>query len=343
MLSSTFTVTRAGDGNITVESSNTGVATASLSGTTVTVTHVNKTTGNATITVKVAEGTNYKAPANATCSVECKFVSTTLNDNTWAIIGSVGQAGQGANYWAVGDCKAVSVSGTVGTLSVSGTYYVYILGFNHNGSTGIDFGTFKTAASGGTDVCLVDSGYGSGYTSGTKYFNMNHSANTNSGGWKGCDLRYDVLGSTNTDNGDAGTTTATNPVSGTLMAALPSDLRAVMRPMTIYTDNTGGGSNTASYVTTSVDYLPLLAEYEIFGTRSYANSAEQNYQAQYTYYSIGNSKVKYRHSATTSAAYWWERSPSCINGAYFCRVDTAGGANAGNARGSFGLAPAFRV
>lgn len=342
-LSSTFTVTRAGNGTITVESSNTSVAKASLSGTTVTVTHVNQTTGNATITVKVAESTNYKAPANATCSVACKFVSTTLNDNTWAIIGSVGQAGQGANYWAVGDCKAVSVSGTVGTLSVSGTYYVYILDFNHNGSTGIDFGTFKTAASGGTDICLIDVGYGNNYTNGTKYFNMNHSSNTNSGGWKGCDLRYDVLGSTNTDNGDAGTTTATSPVSGTLMAALPSDLRAVMRPMTIYTDNTGGGSNTASYVTTSVDYLPLLAEYEIFGTRSYANSAEQNYQKQYAYYSAGNSKVKYRHSSTGSTAVWWVRSPYYYDYYYFCLVNLYGSANNSYASSSHGLAPAFMV
>lgn len=68
------------------------------------------------------------------------------------------------------------------------------------------------------------------------------------------------------------------------MAALPSDLRAVMQPMTIYTDNTGGGSDNASYVTKTTDYLPLLAEYEIFGTRTYANSAEKNYQAQYAYY-----------------------------------------------------------
>ena len=78
---------------------------------------------------------------------------------------------------------------------------------------------------------------------------MNHSSNTNAGGWKGCDLRYDVLGSTNTNDGDATATTATNPVANTLMAALPSDLRAVMQPMTIYTDNTGGGSDNASYVT----------------------------------------------------------------------------------------------
>ena len=127
------------------------------------------------------------------------------------------------------------------------------------------------------------------------------------------------------------------------MAALPSDLRAVMQPMTIYTDNTGGGSDNASYVTKTTDYLPLLAEYEIFGTRSYANSAEKNYQAQYAYYSAGNSKVKYRHSATSSTAWWWERSPYSANGTIFCIVNTNGNANYIAARYSFGVAPAFRV
>lgn len=95
--------------------------------------------------------------------------------------------------------------GTVGTQAVNGTYYAYIIGFNHNSSkegNGITFGTFKTALSGGTDICLVDGNYNGYSTNGTKYFNMNHSSNTNAGGWKGCDLRYDVLGSTNTNDGD---------------------------------------------------------------------------------------------------------------------------------------------
>ena len=127
------------------------------------------------------------------------------------------------------------------------------------------------------------------------------------------------------------------------MAALPSALRAVMKPMTIYTDNTAGGSDTASYVTKSVDYLPLLAEFEIFGSRSYANSAEKNYQKQYDYYKAGNSKIKYRHNSTSSTAAWWERSPYYYNSTSFCFVYTNGGANSGYARYSFGLAPAFRV
>ena len=346
MLTDTFTIGGNHDGTVSVVSNNTGIATVSRSGNTVTVSHVNKTTGSTTITVSCTAGTNYTAPANKTVNVEAKFVSAVLNENDWSVIRDVSDASEGSNYWAVGDRKAVTVNGTVGTQAINGTYYVYILGFNHNSSregTGITFGTFKTALSGGTDICLIDSHYNDYSTGGQKWFNMNHSSNTNSGGWKGCDLRYDVLGSTNTNNGDATSTTATSPVSGTLMAALPSALRAVMKPMNIYTDNTGGGSNTASYVTKTVDYLPLLAEFEIFGTRSYANSAEQNYQAQYQYYKNGNSKVKYRHSATSSTAYWWERSPYYYYSSYFCYVYTYGYANGSYARSSFGLAPAFRV
>lgn len=339
-----ITVTRAGDGTITATSNNQGVATVSVSGNTVTVNNVNQSNGSAVITIKVAAGTNHTAPSDKTCNVTASFISKTLNDNEWSAISSVSSTG--ANYWAVGDRKAVAINGTVGTKAINATYYVYILGFNHNSSregNGITFGGFKTALSGGTDICLVDDNYNSYSTGGQKWFNMNHSANTNSGGWKGCDLRYDVLGSTNTNNGDATATTATSPVSGTLMAALPSALRAVMKPMNIYTDNTGGGSDTASYVTKSVDYLPLLAEYEIFGTRSYANSAEQNYQQQYQYYKNGNSRVKYRHTATSSAAFWWERSP-CYNGSTnFCDVRTNGSANTSSARFSLGLAPAFRI
>lgn len=128
------------------------------------------------------------------------------------------------------------------------------------------------------------------------------------------------------------------------MAALPADLRAVMKPITKYTDNKGNSSDVAANVTSSLDYLPLLAEQEIFGgNRTYSNQYEKNSQVQYAYYSAGNSKVKYRHSATGSTAYWWERSPFYGSDGYFCCVYTGGGANFDNAWGSCGLAPAFMV
>ena len=361
-LTAEVTVTRPGDGAITASSSNTGVATVSVSGNKVTIKHVNQTTGTATITIKVAAGTNHTAPADKTVAVTAQFMPTkkALNDQTWAEIRQVSDAGQGSSYWSVGDRKAVLVNGTVGTLAVNQTLYVYILGFNHNSAkegNGIQFGTFKTALSGGTDVCLVDGSYNSYKTDGSKIFNMNHWGNYNYGGWKACDLRYDILGSTNkapvnygkaratSDTGyDAPTNTATSPVANTLMAALPADLRAVMKPITKYTDNKGNSSDVAANVTSSLDYLPLLAEQEIFGgNRTYSNQYEKNSQVQYAYYSAGNSKVKYRHSATGSTAYWWERSPFYGYGNYFCVVYTNGDADISDARYSFGLAPAFMV
>lgn len=284
----------------------------------------------------------------------------TLNSNSWAKIREISDAGTGKNYWSVGDCKAVHLSGTMGTLALEETLYVYILGFDHNSDVegkGVQFGGFKTASgSSGINVCLIDSGYGSSYTSGVKYFNMQHWGYANYGGWARCDMRYDILGSTDVAplnygkkaaSGDVGydatTTCATNPVANTLMSCLPEDLRAVMKPIVKYSDNVGGGTDVKTNVTAMIDYLPLLAEFEIFGSRTYANSYEKNYQQQYSYYAAGNSKKKYRHSATGSTASWWERSP-CYNGTNsFCCVSASGGANYYRAYFSYGVAPAFLI
>ena len=72
----TFTVNRKGNGTITATSNNTGVAKIkSINQSTgiVTVESVNDTTGTAKITVKVAEGTNYKAASDTTVSVTATF------------------------------------------------------------------------------------------------------------------------------------------------------------------------------------------------------------------------------------------------------------------------------
>lgn len=326
--SRTVTVTRSGDGVITALSNNSGVATASVNGNVVTITSVNETTGNATITIKVAAGTNYTAPADKTVSVSAEFlpaVGTALNDISWEDIGRISDAGLASNYFSVGDRKAVSLSGTVGSLSLSGTYYCFILGFDHNssreGTKRIHFQFGKIALSGGTDICFIDGGYGSSYTSGS-YFNMNN-ANSNSGGWNGSRMRTTICPA--------------------FKNAMPSDLQAVLKTVTKYSDNTGGGSNTASYVTATTDTIFLLAEFEVFGIRSYANSAEQNYQAQYQYYKNGNSKVKYRHSSTGSTAVWWLRSVCADFSGFFCCVNTSGSAYTTSANRSFGFAPAFCV
>jgi hypothetical protein len=68
-----ITVTRAGDGAITASSSNSKIATVSVSGTTITISHVNKTSGSVVVTVKVAEGTNHTAPATKPIRVTANF------------------------------------------------------------------------------------------------------------------------------------------------------------------------------------------------------------------------------------------------------------------------------
>ena len=331
-MSGTISVTRAGNGAVSASSSNTNVATVSVSGTTVTVTA--KAKGTATITVKVAEGTNHTAPANRTCSVSVTLPTTSLNDNTWATIKEVSDAGQGENYWSVGDTKRITINGKVGNFTFSNLAIdAFIIGFNHNSSReGTNRIHFQIGKIGGKDVCLCDSQYGSGQ-SGNGYFNMNPN-NSNSGGWNGSYMRKTLLGNSGTPS---------SPPANSMLAALPSDLRAVMKSVTKYSDNTGGSPDNASYVTSTTDYLFLLAEFEYHGARSYANSAEKNFQLQYSYYKAGNSKVKYKHGETGTAALHWCRSVYVGSTYSFCLVDTNGSASGSGAYNSWGAAPGFTV
>ena len=306
------------------------------------------------------------SPTNVTEDMDCYAQygePISLATASWAQISEISAEGTGANYFSVGDTKPISLKGTMGTLTLDTTLHVFVLGINHNSAvegTGIQFGGFKSeAGADGKNICLVDDAYNTYKTNGTKIFNMNHWGNSNNGGWAACDMRYDILGSTDVAPSgygssktsssvgyDATATCATNPVANTLMSCLPADLRAVMKPITKYTDNVGGGSgHVEANVTASVDYLPLLGEMELFGTGgSDNNEFENTKQVQYEYFASGNSKrVKYRHSDTASTAIWWERSPHKSNNTRFCCVGTGGYADSDTARDSNGVAPAFMV
>lgn len=203
------------------------------------------------------------------------------------------------------------------------TTWVYIIGFNHNPEkegNGITFQGFKVTDN-GTDVCLVDSGYNSGKTSGT-WFNMNNNG-TNAGGWSSSHMRSAVM-----------------PL---IKAAFPAELRAVIKTSTIYTDNAGGKPQTPPELTATQDDVFLLAEYEVFGKRTYASTQESNYLKQYSYYSAGNSKVKYKHNATSAAAGWFERSPRYNTSGSFCFATPNGSDNGTSASNSLGVSPCFKV
>ena len=285
------------------------------------------------ITINVAADTNHTAPSSQTVNVSVSLVSNTLNKNSWADIKSVSDAGTGATYWNVGDYKNIQIHGTVQGMSLNGTVRAFILGFNHNsgkeGSNRIHFQIGKTTS--GTDIAFCDSKFNT--TGSSQGFRMNLS-NTNSGGWNRSYVRNTLLG-------NKGTPTA--PPANSFMAALPADLRAVMKTVTKYTDNTGNDSTTSGAVTATTDYLFFLSEFEVQGACSHANEYEQNYQAQYDYYKAGNSKVKYRHDATGTAVYHWCRSAYYSDSATFCLVTADGSAGNNRAVFSFGLAPGFCV
>lgn len=271
---------------------------------------VTATSGDQTKTETV-EVTDYSA-----YSIHISLFDEVFGNNTWESIQSAVQSGIAASYWSVGDTKAVTLNGGVVGLTFSNeTYYAFIIGFDHNqsyeGTNKLHMMLGKT--SGGTQVAFYS-------------FYMNSSA-TAAGGWNGSYMRGTIMPA--------------------FKATFPSDLKAVLGSCTKYTHNTAGGSSndTSSNVTATTETVFLLAEYEVFGARTYANSYEKNKQAQYAYFKNGNSKVFYRHSSTGTACYWWLRSPICSNTAtsIFCLVHADSTETNSSASSSYGVAPAFII
>ena len=326
--------------------------------------------------------------ASGTITVAGQTIAS-LEDTDWAVIQGVGAAGTGANYWDIGDTKTITLNGNIGDYFTASNLQlkVFIIEFNYRGDNGIYFQGFKTLD--GVDVALCDSLYGgysnivsTGATAKKPAFNMEHSLDNgnvhanceNASGWKGCDLRYDILGSVEkpsqayrssrqnrlTDGYDATEAAKTSPVANTLMAALPADLRAALAAWTIYSNNRGHETQASSAsssqrafardaISTSVDYLPLLAMNELFGdslipTWQYS-PYEREVTEQMAYYKNGNTLIKYKNNDTTTACQYWSRS---VSGAHtnmcFAGPDTTG-TNQGpsHSGGSWGIAPAFRV
>ena len=274
-------------------------------------------------TVSAVKGMMVSVPQdiNVPATMDIPLVAQELNDTSWAAIKQVSDANTGANFWSVGDCKQITMNGKVsdGLTFTNYSAWVFIIGFNHNAEregNGIAFQGFK-ATKNGTPVCLTDSGYNTTKESGT-WFNMNNST-TNIGGWQSSRMRTVVM-----------------PL---IKAAFPADLQAVIKTSTIYTAPSYGTINC----TASDDDVFLLAEYEVFGKQMFATAREPSYLKQYAYYSAGNSKVKYRHTATGSAAFWWMRSPYSGNNVDFCNVRADGSDHHTTSYFDFDVSPCFKV
>lgn len=267
-----------------------------------------------------------------TTRTELAFLDPILNNNTWEKIKQISDNGTAANYWSIGDRKEVTLDGTVGHLTLSNyVTYAFIIGFNHNqeleGNNRIHFQLAKTALSGGTDVAFCDSLCDTTVST-TGYFSMN-STPASSGGWESSQMRKNICG------------ISLSSYSGTILAVIPTALRAVLKSVTKYTNNVGG-TTSASAVTATTDYFFLLSEYEAFGTISRGNLNEKSKQAQYAYYSAGNSKVKYKYDNTSEGVNWWLRSPS-TSASFFLLATYIDNISANYSYFSAGFAPGFCV
>ena len=259
-----------------------------------------------------------------------------LNEYTWAEIRQISDANKAIEYgFKPGDTKTITISGTIGNTTVSQTVDAVIIGINHNaekeGNNRIHFLIGKSS----DNLCgMTDSYHGGDGITTAGWCSMNTSL-TNAGGWDNSYMRKTFLGNT-------GTPTA--PAANTFLAALPADLRAEMKSCIKYSDNTGEGSNPASAVTATTDYLFLLAEFEIQGDISFANTAEKNNQVQYDYFKSGNSKIAGSWGSPATAVNWWLRSANNGGNLYFCNVlfnGTVDGTGLANA--SLGVLPGFCI
>lgn len=331
--SATITVTVDSGASVALKKDGVTVQTKTSTGTAVfTVTETGTYTVEATKNGQTTSGSVNVVSGTTSYALTLSFISSTLNDNEWSIIKSVSDAGNGANYWSIGDRKEVTLNGTVGHLTLSNyTTNAFIIGFNHNqeleGVNRIHFQLAK-ALSGSTDIALCDSAYGDSVTE-TGYFSMN-SNSTTSGGWERSQMRTKICG------------TSLSNYSGTIIAVIPAALRTVLKSVTKYTNNIGR-STAADAITATTDYFFLLSEYEVFGAITSANSNESSKQAQYAYYSAGNEKIKYRHNSVITAVFWWLRSPVKNYDGGFTRVGTRGTIGEDYATTSYGFAPGFCV
>ena len=306
--SATFTVTRAGDGAITVSSSDTTVATATLSGTTVTVKSVNNKTGNVTITVKVAAGTNHNAPSNKTCAVTCSFWSFGAGtgeaaDATWfAGLKSYLASNKGSSIKTTSGSSIVGATKTVTlTSAVLGatTHTIRVIGVDQDGSNTVTWQTVNCLPT-TTAFSASDAQWDPGTDSTAKAQCINY---------------YNAFpGKASIKTVKKGTNTAYNSSS------------------IAYTDETVFIPSIHEMGLANYQYAPSTGEYT------------QNCSAAYSYYTDNNSRIKNQSDSTSTAAWYWTRSRYTNYANYVCGVYTNGAATYGNYSSTTGrLAPAFVI
>ena len=130
---------------------------------------------------------------------------------------------------------------------------------------------------------------------------------TNKGGWPACDMRRHL--------------------TEDVFPALPDDLRAVIVPRLIETDDG-----------MAEDEIWLFSEYEVFGGDWCDKDPGDK---PIPYYQKAANRVKLDSDGDTT--WWWERSPNAYTSTYFCGVSGGGSASGHAASTSRGVCFGFCI
>ncbi len=266
------------------------------------------------------EGTSYEDLSNlkAELTVQGPVVikieakeSPTLNDFSWKAIDWISQNGQAATMFKPGDTKTIHVEGRIMGVNYNADLETVILGINHN-----------TSVEKGPAIH-----FGCGRVNG-KWASLGvHQFVTGSEvGWELSYIRNTVLG---------GAGTPQDPVPNSVMAALPEDLRGVMRSCVKSTYNAFG-------VNPTTDYLWLLSEFELFGRIKNADKNEQDTQKQYAFFKTGDKHCGNVTALSTNIFHWTRsRYPSINN--WYCCVNADGGSSNKSGTNRYGMIVCFGV
>ena len=298
--SQTLSLNKLGTGNFSITTSNADKCAVSTSGSNFTLTAGKN--GGIVFHIIQEEDTNYFA-TDITCSAQ---IRRNLADFTWAQIASFTRAGTLLDYCAIGNSKDISIDATVSDVSISGTFTVNLIGYNHNASVeGNNRAHFCINKIGNAFIAFVDSYYGT---------------ETSHGGFHPYPPRY-----VNWLNSGSG-----------LLPALPSDLQAVITACTKYQSY----SPSQSYAFK----LWILDKYEIDGVSMESHAKGQARLQQYEYFKNGNGLTRYKFNAITQRAIWWTRTyAEGAPNTYYAFNSSSGNFDSYDINFAYGIVPCFTI
>ena len=116
-----------------------------------------------------------------------------------------------------------------------------------------------------------------------------------------------------------------------ILAKLPADMRAVMKP--VYKKGTTGSQSTNTKTTQETLWPFSLVEVGL-------NTTTAGYQDEGTTYPLftdNASRIKYLSDGAGAASNWWTRSPSTSYSTYFMCIGTSGSNSSNNATNAYGV------